>query len=114
MKKQLIILSAACLLLAGCDIDRNRGTSAQQEQLGNETDRRTTERVRQSLSDDNTLSTNAKDIRIVTVDGVVTLKGNVASEEEKSKVERKAKDVSGVKNVDNQLEVIVLEAPAQQ
>lgn len=114
MKKQLLILSTACLLLTSCEMDKNRGASAQQERMGTEMDRKTTESIRQSLMDDNTLSPQAKDVKIMTLDGVVTLKGNVVNEVEKSKIERKAKGVAGVKNVDNQLEVMVLEVPANQ
>lgn len=41
------------------------------------------------------------------IDGVVTLRGPVKSEPEKSAIEAKARQVAGVKRVDNQLEVEV-------
>jgi osmotically-inducible protein OsmY len=44
-------------------------------------------------------------VKIITNDGKVTLRGPVKSEEEKKAVESKAKQVAGVKNVENQLEI---------
>ena len=42
---------------------------------------------------------------IITNDGQVTLRGPVKTEEEKKAIEGKAKQVAGVKNVENQLEI---------
>lgn len=114
MKKQLLILSSACLLLTACEIDRTRTPVTMQEKVGSEADRKTTEKVRQSLMEDTTLSPNAKDIKIVTLDGIVTLRGSVKNEEEKGKIERKAKGVGGVKGVDNQLDLMIIEVPKGQ
>jgi osmotically-inducible protein OsmY len=44
-------------------------------------------------------------VKIITNDGIVTLRGPVKSEKEKVDIEAKAKQVSGVKRVDNQLEI---------
>jgi hyperosmotically inducible periplasmic protein len=44
-------------------------------------------------------------VKIVTNDGKVTLRGPVKSEQEKKEIETKAKQVAGVKNVENQLEI---------
>lgn len=44
---------------------------------------------------DKTLSTNAHNVKIIVRDGRVTLKGPVASQAEKTKVERSALDVLG-------------------
>jgi osmotically-inducible protein OsmY len=44
-------------------------------------------------------------VKIVTNNGVVTLRGPVNSEEEKSKVAQLAQQVAGVSRVDNQLDV---------
>ena len=49
----------------------------------------------------------AKNIKIITIDGVVTLRGPVKSEKEKTDIGAKAQQVAGVKRVDNQLEVEV-------
>lgn len=121
MKKQLFLLSAACLMLGGCDMDKSKAPgsdkNASMGQMENEADRGLTQKIRQSLMDDDSLSPQAKDIKIITLNGVVTLRGPVANEKEKSVVGNKAKGIEGVRNVDNQLEVIVLEqapAPSQE
>ena len=55
--------------------------------------------------DDDTLSTNAHNVKIITVDGVVTLRGPVKSAAEKAAVADKAHKTAGVVRVDNQIEV---------
>jgi osmotically-inducible protein OsmY len=51
------------------------------------------------------LSVNARNVKIVTQDGNVTLRGPVASAEEKSTIEAIARRVAGDDKVDNQLDV---------
>ena len=51
------------------------------------------------------LSMNAHNVKIITTDGVVTLRGPVKSPQEKTAVGAVAQRASGVKRVDNQLEV---------
>ena len=121
MKKHLLIVSSLCLLLTACANDngkmdadntgRNvRDRSGQNVTSGNqsesEADRTITQRIRQAIVDDNSLSTNAKNIKIITINGVVTLRGPVNNDREKNEIGRKVQSVSGVKNVDNQLEII--------
>ncbi len=48
---------------------------------------------------------NAKNVKIITQDGVVTLRGPVKSAEEKAMIASVAQKTGGVKRVDNQLEV---------
>ena len=55
--------------------------------------------------DDKSLSTYAHNIKIITTDGMVTLKGPVRSEEEKSAIEVKARQIAGDSNVTNNLTV---------
>ena len=73
-------------------------------QANNEGDLKITERIRRMLVDDKSLST-ADYVRIVTVDGVVTLRGPVVSEEERNTIATKATQVAGVRKVEDQLEV---------
>jgi osmotically-inducible protein OsmY len=68
-------------------------------------DRNITANIRKSIVDDDSLSTNAHNIKIITNAGVVTLRGPVDSAAEKATVETKAKQVAGVTRVDSQLEV---------
>jgi osmotically-inducible protein OsmY len=61
--------------------------------------------IRKAVVDDNTLSVNAHNVKITTANGVVTLRGPVKSDQEKSSIEAKAKAVAGVTKVDNLLEI---------
>jgi len=61
--------------------------------------------IRKAVVDNDSLSTNAHNVKIITVDGAVTLRGPVKTAEEKATVEALAQKASGVKSVDNQLEV---------
>ena len=85
--------------------DRDDATKTPGDQGGSEEDRTITQSIRKSIVDSDKLSTNAQNVKIITSDGQVTLRGPVANENEKKEIEEKAKQVAGVKNVDNQLEV---------
>src|SRR5688572_15543508 len=74
-------------------------------QIESEADIRVTAAIRKAVTDDNTLSVNAHNVKITTANGVVTLRGPVKSEAEKSSIEAKAKQVAGVSRVENFLEV---------
>jgi hyperosmotically inducible protein len=87
---------------------KNAKTADQQKM--NPADRETTKKVRSALMDDKSLSTYAHNIKIITTDGMVTLKGPVRSEEEKSAIEAKARQIAGDSNVTNNLTV----APPKQ
>jgi len=75
------------------------------DQSGNEADRKITQQIRQAVTKDDSLSTSAQNVTIVTQDGKVTLRGTVKSESEKQKIAEKTKQVSGVKNVENLITV---------
>jgi hyperosmotically inducible protein len=75
------------------------------DQKMNPADRTITQKIRKALHDDGALSTYAHNIKIITQDGKVTLRGPVRSEDEKASIEAKAVAVAGVGNVTNQLEV---------
>ena len=75
------------------------------QQKRNATDSAITHRIRKAIHEDASLSTYAHNIKIITQDGKVTLRGPVRSEDEKSNLEAKAVSVAGKENVTNQLEV---------
>lgn len=75
------------------------------DQKENKADVEITQRIRQNVMKQDSLSTTAKNIKIITIDGVVTLRGAVASDSERSNILALAQNVSGVKQVDNKLEV---------
>lgn len=85
--------------------DRDSMTKTPLDQSENEADRTITQKIRQSIMADGSLSTNAKNIKIITIQGVVTLRGPVASSEEKGAILEKVKNIRGIVKVDNQLEV---------
>ena len=85
--------------------DRDDATKTPGDQAENEADRTITQNVRKALTDDDSLSTDGKNVKVITSDGNVTLRGPVKSDKEKIEIESKAKQIAGVKKVDNQLEV---------
>lgn len=74
-------------------------------QAENATDLQISAAIRKSVTDDKALSVNAHNIKIITANAVVTLRGPVKSEEEKKAIESIARQVAGVTQVNNLLEV---------
>ena len=68
-------------------------------------DQRTTQQIRSALQDDDLLSDAAKNVKVITLNRRVTLRGPVESTSESQRVEAHAKQVAGPENVDNQLEI---------
>ncbi|MGZ8464490.1 MAG: BON domain-containing protein [Candidatus Binatia bacterium] len=85
--------------------DRNDATKTAGDQAENEADRTISQNIRQAIGADESVSTNGKNAKIITVDGIVTLRGPVKSEKEKTNIGAKAQQIAGVKSVDNQLEI---------
>ena len=85
--------------------DRNDQNKTAGDQSESETDRTISQNIRQALTADDSLSTNGKNVKIITIGGTVTLRGPVKSDKEKSAIGAKAQQIAGVKNVDNQLEI---------
>jgi osmotically-inducible protein OsmY len=75
------------------------------DQGESQADRTITQQIRKAVVSHDGLSTNAKNVKIITQDGVVTLRGPVKSSEEKSTIVSVAQKTGGVKRVDNQLEI---------
>lgn len=84
--------------------NKNHAKTADQ-QPNNSIDRDTTKQIRQSIVADSALSTYAHNVKIITMNGVVTLKGPVRSAEEKQSVGEKATAVAGADKVKNQLSI---------
>jgi hypothetical protein len=83
--------------------DQTSPTSDQQKM--NASDREITQKIRKAINEDKSLSTYAHNIKIITQDGKVTLRGPVRSEDEKNNLQEKAVAVAGQENVTNQLEI---------
>jgi len=85
--------------------DRGDHTTTPMDQGGSEGDRTITAEIRKQITDNDALSMNAKNVKVITQGGVVTLRGPVKSATEKTTVAGIARKATGVKRVDDQLEV---------
>src|SRR5262245_38756688 len=85
--------------------DRRTDAPTADQQKNNKGDLETTRRVRDAIVKDKTLSTYAHNVKVITQGGVVTLRGPVRSNDEKSAVEAIAVQVAGEGNVRNELEI---------
>jgi hyperosmotically inducible protein len=85
--------------------DRDDQSVTSGDQGGSAADRELTANIRKAIVDDDALSMNAHNVKVIAKDGVVTLRGPVKSASEKASVAAKAHKVAGVKRVDNQLEI---------
>jgi hyperosmotically inducible periplasmic protein len=81
----------------------HRDANRADQQSNSSTDVELTRKIRQAVSQDKSLSTYAHNIKIITRNGVVYLKGSVRSQIEKDAVEAKATDVVGASKVKNEL-----------
>jgi hyperosmotically inducible periplasmic protein len=85
--------------------DRSDAALTPGDQGNSEADREITRNIRRALTKSDELSTTAKNIKIITVNGKVTLRGPVTNEQEQQAIITAAQAVSGVTALDNQLEV---------
>lgn len=86
--------------------DRNNDTKTPIDQSQASEDIKITADIRRAIMDDETMSVNAQNCKIITEKGgMVTLRGVVNTQAEKDAIESKAKLVAGVTRVNNQLEV---------
>jgi hyperosmotically inducible protein len=86
--------------------DRDEATLTPGDQGTTAADRDITQQVRKSLvSNDNGYSVAAQNVKIITVNGKVTLRGPVNTDTEKAGIVSVAKKIAGEDNVDDQLEV---------
>ena len=83
--------------------EQTKPTADQQKM--NPSDRTITQKIRKAVHDDSNLSTYAHNIKIITQDGKVTLRGPVRSEDEKNNLQAKAAAIAGDANVINELEI---------
>jgi osmotically-inducible protein OsmY len=75
--------------------DRSSGEVTADQQKADAADRDLTKKIRQSVIADKTLSTYAHNIKIISQNGAVTLKGPVKSDDEKKAIVAKAVAVTG-------------------
>jgi osmotically-inducible protein OsmY len=88
--------------------DGSKSALTADKQSNMKSDRELTRQIRKSVIEDKTLSTYGHNVKIVSQNGMVTLKGPVKSDDEKLNIESKAVQVAGDKSkVDDQLMVKV-------
>jgi hyperosmotically inducible periplasmic protein len=75
--------------------DRAAGEATADQQKNNRTDLDLTKDIRKSIMDDKSLSTYAHNVKVISQNGTVTLKGPVKSENEKSSIVSKAVSIAG-------------------
>ena len=85
--------------------DRAEGALTADQQKENAPDRELAKKIRAALTDDDTLSTYAQNIKIIVRDGKVTLKGPVRTAAEKTAVAAKAIEIAGKDHVVNSLSI---------
>ena len=85
--------------------EQNKNTDTAEKQSNSKDDLALTQKVRQAVMKDGSLSMNAKNVKIIAQDGKITLKGPVDSQQEKDKIGTEAGEIAGKDKVDNQLEV---------
>ena len=86
-------------------VNKRDGTATADQQKGNRTDIEITRDIRRAITKDKNLSSYAKNIKIITQNGYVTLRGPVRSEEDKKAIEAKANEVAGATHVKNEIEI---------
>jgi hyperosmotically inducible protein len=85
--------------------DRDGGTLTPLDQSDSARDVTITQQIRHSITGDKTMSLDAHNVKIITIEGVVTLRGPVKSVDEKLSIASIAETTPGVLKVDNQLEI---------
>ena len=115
------VLSLLCLGVLACSVaaqdtpeadntgknqrDRSGETKTSGDQSNRSDDVKITAAIRRAVVKEHSLSSMAKNVKIVTADGVVTLRGPVKSDAEKTKVAELAQAAAGNAKIENQLEV---------
>src|SRR6266480_2885492 len=85
--------------------DRSGETKTPGDQSNSPADLKITQAIRQALMKDSELSTTAKNIKIITANGQVTLHGPVKTTQEKARIDQLAKSAAGGAQIDDQLDV---------
>ena len=85
--------------------DKDTNESTADRQKDNRSDRDITQQIRKAITNDKSLSTYAHNVKVVTQNGQVTLKGPVRSDEEKRAIEAKAMEIAGESKVTNELDI---------
>jgi hyperosmotically inducible periplasmic protein len=83
----------------------NKNTDTAEKQSNSKDDLSLTQKIRQAVMKEGSLSMNAKNVKIIAREGNITLKGPVDSQQEKDTIGTKAGEIVGKDKVVNQVEV---------
>jgi hyperosmotically inducible periplasmic protein len=86
--------------------DRSNNQPTADQQKDNRSDRERTQQVRQAIEHDKSLSTYAHNVKVISQNGTVTLRGPVRSDDEKRAIDAKATEVAGKDKVVDDLTVV--------
>ena len=106
----LVNIPGACLAQPADNTKINQRDRSQKELTADQQgetkqDREITQKIRRAIVNDKSLSTNAHNVKIITVGGMVTLKGPVRSEEEKRAIEEKAAQIAGNDKIKSEIDI---------
>jgi hyperosmotically inducible protein len=87
------------------EIDRSGASVTPFDQSNDQADLDMTQAIRKSVIADDTLSINAKNVKIITQGGKVTLRGPVQNVREHDAIMQKAQQLAGIGKIDDQLEI---------
>lgn len=85
--------------------DRSDKELTAEQQGQSKQDLEITRKIRRAITGDKSMSTYARNVKIITTEGKVTLKGPVRSEEERKNIEEKAAQVAGNDNVSSEMDI---------
>ncbi len=121
MKLKSIIYFAGILIISGTssaaekkadnsainDRDKYLHEYTAEQQGMNKEDTDMTRRIRREITSDKSLSTYAHNVKIITMNGQVTLKGPVRTAAEAKLIVSRAQKIAGVSSVLNQMDITV-------
>jgi osmotically-inducible protein OsmY len=117
MKKLTLCAVFAGLSILGCDSNTNRPVTSDRTTSPSPssttpsatnpsaTDQALAQQIASSLREDSSLAATAPNITVEVNNGTVTLKGSVNSQQQRSDIESKVRNITGVTQVVNNLEV---------
>jgi osmotically-inducible protein OsmY len=100
-----LFAATAGLSIAAPPADQDTSQTTADQQKSNKSDRELTQKIRKSVYSDKSLSMAAHNVKIISRDGLVTLRGNVKSDDEKKSIEDKATEAAGPGKVTSELTV---------
>jgi hypothetical protein len=95
--------------------DRDTNAVTPLDQSNSADDIELTQKIRNGITSDGAMSVQARNVKVISRDGFVTLRGPVETQQEKASIEALAKS-AGATRVDNQLEIDrdANQAPAEE